>query len=112
MFKSKRKKTREIIKLGILAGLFEAIFVFLVGGYFLVAEILFPPESKSLILGIVSVLILLVVGVGLSAVLVFGLPAYFFLGKKYRAALIAFFSTVGVLLVIFTAIVLLEIFLV
>ncbi|HLD28633.1 MAG TPA: hypothetical protein VJB67_03380 [Patescibacteria group bacterium] len=109
MFK-KKIDSNLLIKKGILAGILEVIFISLVAGFFMIADSFFPADSGNIILNIMAVLSLLVIGVGVSGILVLGLPLYYFTQKKYQEGIVALGVTLGTILVIFILISLIEIF--
>lgn len=110
MLRRKKLDQKLLIKKGIIAGLLEVIFIILVASFFIISETLFPASAGSLIFGIIAVLSLLVISAAVSAVLVLGYPAYLFLQKKYKEAIVMLGATLGTMLVIFILVILGEIF--
>lgn len=108
-FKNK-KEPLSAVKKGILAGVGEVIFISLVSLFLAASQALFHAGSKSLIFGISASLLLLVLGVAVSGLLIFGYPAYYFLNKQHRAALVFLAGALGAMIVIFLLLVLGEIF--
>jgi hypothetical protein len=110
MFYRKKDDLSQIGKKGIVAGLLELLYVVLMAAFLLSAPILFPITARSFILGPIIFLLATVFSVAFSGILVFGLPAYYFLNKKYREAGVVLASTLGVLLAAGALIILGEIF--
>lgn len=110
MLKKKKMDKEDLIKFGVLSGLIEVVYVVFVAGFFILSEALFPATAGSLIMGIIAFLLLLVISAGFSAVLIFGLPFYLMLQKKYKEAMIVICSSIGAMIVICILIILGEIF--
>lgn len=90
---------------GAIAGVAEVLYVGLIAIFMTSTQLLFSaPDAFSVIFGIVSFLLLLVISVSVSAFLVFGWPIHYFLEKKYREATYAFMSTIGTMFVLFAVI--------
>jgi len=82
-FKKQKITTEDLIKFGTISGLLEIVYIVLVAGFFILSESIFNIESKSAILGIIAVLMLLVFSATISAVLIFGILFYLLIIKKY-----------------------------
>ncbi len=98
-----------LVKKGISSGLVEVIFIILVAFFFIAAETLLPDKSGSMVLGIASVLVLLVIGAAVAGALVFGWPLYLALQKKYQEAVLVFCCTLATLLAFFVLVVAAEV---
>ena len=109
MLRRKKSDQQLLVKNGISAGLIEIIFVILVAFFFIAAESLLPDKSGSMILGIASMLILLVISAAVAGALIFGWPLYLALQKKYREAVLVFCCTLATLLAFFVLAVLAEV---
>ena len=81
----------------VCCGIGEALYIAFAALFFFASGKLFPSESAGLVFGIASVLILLVIGVAVSALLVFGYPLYYLSQKKYREALLFAVTVLGTL---------------
>ena len=83
----------ELFKFGVLAGIFQVIYITLVALFIILAQSLFPDDSSGVIVGIVSFLIVFVFSAMTSGVIMLGLPFYFATQQKYREAIIVLAST-------------------
>lgn len=110
IFKKKKIQKEELVKVGVVSALVEILYIVLVGSFMMTTEALFPADSSSLIMGIASVLMLLVLSVTVSAVLMLGMPLYLTLQKQYKEALVVVGSSILTLVTIFVLIILGEIF--
>ncbi|MEI6288779.1 MAG: hypothetical protein WCP18_04405 [bacterium] len=99
LFKSKKIDEHDVALHGIIAGLLESVYVLLVGVMFLLVQSFSSgpaqPGGLVVVLFFASFLTLLVLSVAISGVLVFGLPAYYFLQKKYREGVVAVLATIA-----------------
>ncbi len=100
-FKSKEVQIREIVNKGIIAGLIEAAYIIIISLFVLSAGAIFPANSPLMALGLVAFVILLVISVSITGIIIFGVPVYFLLNKKYQQALTFLGSSLLTLLVVF-----------
>ncbi|MEK7653568.1 MAG: hypothetical protein AAB358_03745 [Patescibacteria group bacterium] len=103
-FKIKQEKKSEVMLAGILTGIIEVCYIFLVGYFIMSANALFPAAGNT-IFAIVTMLTLLVISVVISGVLVFGLPVYYFIQKKNREIVWSLVSTFATIFVLFVGII-------
>jgi len=101
MFGDKDATKDQLVRQGVVLGLIESVFVALVALVVFVGEVIFPISSIGPIIGVISLLILFVVGTGISATLVFGYPISLMLDKKEDEAKTLLFSILSTLLVVF-----------
>jgi len=101
MLFKKEIRSKDVITKGIMAGIVQAAFIIIVCMFILSAGAIFPANSPFVILGLVGFLILLVIGVAVSGVIIFAIPAFLFFQKKYQEALSYIGATLITLLLIF-----------
>ncbi len=105
MFNKNQINKKDVYKWGIGAGIAEIAYVILV---VLLMNFLdaFMSQQAGGTLAILSVLLLLVFSAAISGFFVFGYPAYLFLQKKYRQAVLTILTTFLTILVAFVAVLL------
>ncbi len=105
MFNKNKIEKKEIYKWGIGAGIAEVAYIIAV--VFLIGFLdEFMSNQSGGVLAIFSVLLLLVFSAGISGFFVFGYPAYLFLQKKYKQAVLTVLTTFITLLVAFVLVLL------
>lgn len=97
---------KKIVERAIMCGIGEALYIAFVALFISVGGQVFAEESAGKIFGFASILILLVIGVAVSALLIFGYPLYYFLQKKYREAVMFAVTALGTLSLILALILL------
>lgn len=100
---------KKLVERAVLCGLGEAFFIAFIALFFFAGGQLFQPESAGIVFGAASVLILLVIGVAVSALLIFGYPLYYLSQKKYREALLFAVTVLGALSLILALVLLIGI---
>lgn len=95
--------TSEIIKWGILGGIAECVYIFLLALLFSATGS--KQQSPDFILGGLAMMLLLVISVIISAILVFSKPFAFVLKKQIKEAILTFFTTLVTLIVVFAVII-------
>lgn len=101
LFKHKTDKY-QILKWGVLGGLAESLYIFLIALFFGIMENKTP---KDPIMASMLILTLLVISVIVSAILVFGKPFQLvFKKKQIKMAVLTFFATLVTLVVVFAII--------
>ena len=86
MFGKNKINDSAIIKFGFLGGILEALYCGLVVFLMWAVESSQPNETMPMA-AMLLVLLLFVLSAGISALLIFGYPAYLFLNKRYGEAL-------------------------
>ncbi len=81
----------------VFCGIGEALYIAFVASFAFIGGQMFPDESTGMIFNMASVLIILVIGVAVSALLIFGYPLYYFSQKKYREAVMFAVTALGTL---------------
>ena len=110
MFKKKKNDLTEVVNKGIIAAFLEIGYILFAAAFLFLSQTLFHPGSKSIIFGITASLILIVTSVAVSGFLVLGYPAHYFLEKKYKEGVVFLCSCLATLVIVFTLIILGEIF--
>lgn len=95
----KQNKNQEVLKWGIGAGFFEALYVLLVVLFMNSMNVLVN-KSDEVVIGVLM-LLLLIISVLISGFLVFGKPFLLFMDGKKKQALSTFFVSLGTIFVIF-----------
>ena len=90
---------RSPIEIGVIAGVKQALYIYLVALFFQTVQgwDRQPSEVQGMILG----LTLFVLSAAISGAIVFGFPLYFALQKEYAKAIKTVSATISTLLVIF-----------
>lgn len=98
MWLKQKVNEAEVMKFGFLGGVSEAAYVFLVVSLMTILEKT-PPPKQNFITGFL-VLMLLVFSAAVSAILVFGYPAYLAFQKRFAEALMTAATTLVTLAII------------
>ncbi|MFA5029585.1 MAG: hypothetical protein WC518_02410 [Patescibacteria group bacterium] len=106
MFKHKKNEEGEVIRRSVVCGFLETLFIIVISLFLLAAGTLFPVGAGGVLAGFMAFLILLVLGVAVSGILIFGYPAYLAHNHQYREALISLGVILGVLVFIFALLIL------
>jgi hypothetical protein len=107
--KRKAEQTEEIVKQGVVAGLLQVVFIFMVSIAFLVFNALFAFGPGKVIIALVSFLIVAVGCVVVTGLLVLGHPIRYAIEKKFNEALLVLAITLGTMFTVLVILALLTI---
>jgi len=88
MLKRKQKvNDSEVLKFGFLGGMAQSVYILLISLFIQILDKSTPPPYPAQMWGPVLVLIMFVFSAGISAILMFGYPAYLAMQQSYAEAL-------------------------
>lgn len=96
--KKSDKRHDQLVKIGVLAGVAQALFCMLMTFLMFTMESLMGKMTNAL--QVTLFLLLAVIGVAITGVIVFGYPALLLMSKKIKEAVLVIISTLITLLIV------------